>query len=95
VSGLPSNTLLRVSDKVFCRNQVDLAVVNIKCIGVAMHLSHIPGTKYYNVNYTLKLVIFNRFCPKPPQAEGDMQSDADAARPEQCRRNQIASDDKY
>jgi hypothetical protein len=31
--------------------------------------------------------MFNRFWPKPPEAEGDMQTDDDAARPEEYRRN--------
>ena len=39
--------------------------------------------------------MFNRFWPKPPEAEGDMQTDDNAAKPEECGRNRIASvDDK-
>jgi len=49
-----------------------------------------PGTTYYCVNNTINLVMFNRFWPKPPEAEGDMQTDNDAARPEKYRRNRIA-----
>jgi len=88
---LPSNGLLRVSDNVFRRNQADLAVVNITCIWAAAHLIRIPGTRYYYVNNTIDLVMFNRFWPKPPEAEGDMQTDDDDARPEEYRRNRNAS----
>jgi hypothetical protein len=90
---LPSNGLLRVSDKVFRRNQADLVVVNIQCVWAAAHLIRIPGTRYYYVNNTIDLVMFNHFWPKPPEAEGDMQTDDDAARPEEYRRNRIASVD--
>jgi hypothetical protein len=38
--------------------------------------------------------MFNRFWPKPPEAEGDMQTDDDPARPEEYRRNRIASVDE-
>jgi hypothetical protein len=38
--------------------------------------------------------MFNRFWPKPPDAEGDMQTDNDAARPEEYHRNRIASVDE-
>jgi hypothetical protein len=37
--------------------------------------------------------MFNRFWPKPPEADGDIQTDDDAARPEEYRRNRIASVD--
>jgi len=35
--------------------------------------------------------MINRFWLKPPEAEGDMQTDNDAARPEQYSRNRFAS----
>jgi len=35
--------------------------------------------------------MINRFWPKPPEAEGDMQIDIDAARPEQYSGNRFAS----
>jgi len=88
---LPSNGLLRVCDKVFRRKQADLVVVNIKCLWVATRHIRIPGTRYYYVNNTINLVVFNHFWPKPPQAEGDMQTDDDAARAEEYRWNRIAS----
>jgi hypothetical protein len=90
---LPSNGLLSVFDKVFRRNQADLVIVNIKCVWAAAHLIRIPGTRYYYVNNSIDLVMFNRFWPKPLEAEGDMQTDDDAARPEEYRRNRIASVD--
>jgi hypothetical protein len=34
--------------------------------------------------------MFNHFCPKPPEAEGDMQTDDDDARPEEYRMNRNA-----
>jgi len=69
---LPSNGLLRVSDRVFHWNQADLVVVNINCVWAAGHLIRIPSTTYYYVNNTIDLVMFNRFWPKPLEAEGDM-----------------------
>jgi len=84
---VPSNGLLRVSHKVFRRNQADLVVVNIKCVWVGAHLICIPYTRYYYVNNTIDLVMFNRFWPKPPEVEGDMQTDDDAAWLEEYRRN--------
>jgi len=91
---LPSNGLAGVSDTVFHQNQANLEVVYIKCIWAAACLIPIPGTRYYYVNHTIDLVTFNPFWPNPPEAEGDMQTDYDAARPEEYRRNQIASVDK-
>ena len=91
---LPSSGLLRVSNKVFRWNQADLVVVTIKCEWAAAHLICIPGTRYCYVYITIGLVIFNRFWPKPPEAEGDMQTVNDTARPEENRRNWIASVDK-
>jgi len=38
--------------------------------------------------------MINHFRPIPLEADGDMQTDHDAARPEGYRRNQIASDEK-
>jgi hypothetical protein len=38
--------------------------------------------------------MLNCFWPKPPEAEEDMQTDDDAARPEEYRRNQIVSVDE-
>jgi len=38
--------------------------------------------------------MFNRFWPKPPEAEGEMQTDNDAARPKEYHRNQIVIVDK-
>jgi len=35
--------------------------------------------------------MFNRFWPKPPEAEGDMQTDDDASAPEEYCRNRTAS----
>jgi len=61
---------------------------------VADHLIRIPGTRYYYVNNIIDLVMFNCFGPKPPQAEGDMQTDDNAARPEEYRMKQIASVDE-
>jgi len=90
---LPSNGLLSVSDKVIRRNQADFVVVNIKCVWAAGHLVGIPATIYYYVNNTIDQVMFNRFWPKPPEAEGDMQTDDDTARPEEYRRTRIASVD--
>jgi len=88
---LPSNGLHSVCDKVFHRNQADLVIVNIKCIWAAAHLIPIPGTRYYYVNNNIDLVMFNPFWPTPPEAEGDMQTDDDDARPEEYCRNQNAS----
>jgi len=34
--------------------------------------------------------MFNRLWPKPPEADGDLQTDDDAARPEKYHRNWIA-----
>jgi len=62
-----------------------------------MHLICIPGTRYYYVKYTPDLVMINRFWPNPPEAEGDMQTDDDNARPEEYRRNRnttVVDDDK-
>jgi len=52
-----------------------------------MHLIRIPGTRYYYVNNSMDLVMFNRFWPKPPEAGGDMQTEDDAARPEEYHRD--------
>jgi hypothetical protein len=71
----------------FYPNQADLVGFNIKYIWVAMHLIHIPGTRYYYVNNTIDLVWFNHFLPKPPGAEGDMLTDNDDARPEEYCKN--------
>ena len=59
-----------------------------------MHLIRIPGTRYYYVNNTINLVTFNCFWPIPPEAKRDMQTEDDAARPEEYCRNRIASVDK-
>jgi len=58
---LLSNGLLRVSVRVFRQNQGNLVIVNIECILAAVHLIYIPSTRYYSVNNTLDLVMFNRF----------------------------------
>lgn len=93
---LPSNGLLRVWNDVFCRNQADHVVVNIRCIWAAMHLIRIPSTRYHHVNSAINLVMFNRFWPKPLEAEGDMQTDNDDGTPEDYRRNRNASvDDEH
>jgi len=60
---LPTNGLLRVSEWVFCRNQANLVIVNIKCVWAAAHLICIPHTTYNYVNNTIDLVMFNRFWP--------------------------------
>jgi len=91
---LPSNGLLRVSNNAFGRKQANHILFNIKFAGAAAHLSRIPGTTYYYVNNTIDPVMFNRFWPKPPEAEGDMQTDDDTARPEVYRRNRITSVDE-
>jgi len=57
----PSNELLRVSDSIFRRNEANLVVVNINCIWATVHLIRIPSARYYNVNNTIDLVMFNRF----------------------------------
>jgi len=88
---LPSNGLLRVSDKVFHRNQADFVVVNIECVWAAAHLIRIRCTRYYYVNKTIDLVMLNRFWPTPLEAEGDMQTDNDDARPEEFHRNRNAT----
>ena len=80
---LSTNALFRVSDKVFCRNQADLVVVNIKCVWAAKHLILIPRTRYYYVNNTINLLMFNCVWPKPPEAEVDMHTNDDTARPEE------------
>jgi len=61
---------------------------------VAEHLIRISGTRLYYVYNTIDLVMFSRFWPKPPEAEGDMQTENDTARPEEYRRNRIASVDE-
>jgi hypothetical protein len=91
---LSSNGLLRVSDNGFSRNQADHAVVNIKCVRAGTNLICIPRTRYYYVNNTINLVMYNHFWPKPPDAEGDMQTDNDAARSEKYHRNRFASVDE-
>jgi len=81
--GLPSNGLLRVSCKVFRRNQADIVVVNFKSVWAAAHLIRIHCTRYYYVINNIDLVMFNNFWPKPPEAEGGMQTDDDNGRQEE------------
>jgi len=89
-----SSGLLRVSDKVFGWNQANLVVVNVKWVWAATCLICIASIKYYYVNNTIDLVMFNHFWPSPLEAEADMQTDNDAARPEEYCRHQIASVDE-
>jgi len=91
---LLSNGLPGVYDKVFRRKQADYVVLYMKCIWEAAHLIHIPGTRFNYVNNTIDLVMFNHFWPKPPEADGDMQTDDDTARPEEYCRNGIARIDE-
>jgi len=65
---LPSNGLLRVSDKVFHRNQANLVIVGIKYRWVGVDLICIPATIHYYVNNGIDQVIFNRFRPNLPEA---------------------------
>ena len=66
-------------------------VVNIKRIWAAVPLIRIPGTKYYYVTNTIDLVRFNCFWPKPLEAEGDIETDDENARPQQYHSNRKAS----
>jgi len=66
-------------------------VVIIKSIWAAMHLDGIRSAGYFYVNNTIDRVVFNRFWPKPPQAERDMQTDNDDSWPEEYCRNRNAS----
>jgi len=62
-------------------------MVNIKSVWAAVHLIHIPSTRYYYVNNTMGLVLFDHLWPKSPKTEVLIQTVDDHARAEEyCRK---------
>jgi len=93
-----SNGLHTVSNKIFCQNQADIVLDNVKYIWAAAHRIFIPCTAYYYGNNTIELFMINCFRLKPLNTKGDMQTTSDNARIGKHYRNRpvsiVVDDDK-